>query len=266
MSDNKKYYYLKFKENFFDQDHIKVIEAMENGYIFSNILLKMYLRSLKFNGKLMITEKIPYDREKPEILARVLGHDVSHLRECIKIATALGIVKILDTGEIYMLDIQNFIGHSSTEADRIREYRGKIKESETKAITNVVTNVQQKNDIYTPEKEIEIDKEIYTYWNTKNFYNHSEEVIKKHIKKSHIDELALYSKEDIKKSIDNYITIYSSPSHYFSHRWTLWDFIGRGLYKFMDDAKPFETWRDKNKAGSAPVGNAMKKINTEGLR
>jgi len=31
MSDNKKYYYLKLKDNYFDQDHIKVIEAREKN-------------------------------------------------------------------------------------------------------------------------------------------------------------------------------------------------------------------------------------------
>ena len=32
MADNKKYYYLKLKENFFDSPEIKVLEAMQNGY------------------------------------------------------------------------------------------------------------------------------------------------------------------------------------------------------------------------------------------
>ena len=45
--ENKKYYYLKLKEDFFDSEDIKIIESMENGYMYSNILLKMYLKSLK---------------------------------------------------------------------------------------------------------------------------------------------------------------------------------------------------------------------------
>ena len=32
MSDNKKYYYLKLKENFFDSAEIKILESMPNGY------------------------------------------------------------------------------------------------------------------------------------------------------------------------------------------------------------------------------------------
>ena len=47
MSDNRKYYYLKLKDNFFDSEELIVVESMENGYIFSNILLKLYLKSLR---------------------------------------------------------------------------------------------------------------------------------------------------------------------------------------------------------------------------
>ena len=39
----------------------------------------------------------------------------------------LGLVEVMDDGAIYMLQIQNFIGKSSTEAERKRRYRDKIK-------------------------------------------------------------------------------------------------------------------------------------------
>ena len=45
MADNRKYYYLKLKENFFDSDSIVLLEDMKDGILYSNILLKMYLRS-----------------------------------------------------------------------------------------------------------------------------------------------------------------------------------------------------------------------------
>ena len=48
MADNKKYYYLKLKEDFFESDEAVILESMPDGYIYSNILLKLYLRSLKF--------------------------------------------------------------------------------------------------------------------------------------------------------------------------------------------------------------------------
>ena len=53
MADNRKYYYLKLKEGFFESDEIKILESMKDGYMYSNILLKLYLKSLRNEGRLM---------------------------------------------------------------------------------------------------------------------------------------------------------------------------------------------------------------------
>lgn len=50
---NKKYYYLKLKENFFESEEMVLLQQMKDGYLYSDILLKMYLRSLKGEGQLM---------------------------------------------------------------------------------------------------------------------------------------------------------------------------------------------------------------------
>ena len=60
MSDNRKYYYLKLKENYFDDDSIVLLESMPDGVLYSNILLKLYLKSLKHGGRLQLDENIPY--------------------------------------------------------------------------------------------------------------------------------------------------------------------------------------------------------------
>ena len=56
MSDNRKYYYLKLKENYFDDDSIVLLESMQDGVLYSNILLKLYLKSLKHGGRLQLDE------------------------------------------------------------------------------------------------------------------------------------------------------------------------------------------------------------------
>ena len=73
MADNRKYYYLKLKEDFFDTDEMKILESMKDGYLYSNILLKLYLKSLSNSGRLMYRNVIPYT---PEILATLTGHQV----------------------------------------------------------------------------------------------------------------------------------------------------------------------------------------------
>lgn len=153
MSDNKKYYYLRLKDNFFDSDELKILESMKDGYLYSNILLKLYLRSLKNDGKLVVNDRIPYNAE---MLASVTGHQIGTVKQALSIFKDLGLIDVLENGAIYMLDIQNFIGKGSSEADRKREYRQRIETDRT----NVQTNLRQISEKSPPEIEIELEKEI----------------------------------------------------------------------------------------------------------
>ena len=153
MSDNKKYYYLRLKDNFFDSDELKILESTKDGYLYSNILLKLYLRSLKNDGKLVVNDRIPYSAD---MLASVTGHQVGTIKQALSIFKDLGLIDVLDNGAIYMLDIQNFIGKGSSEADRKREYRQRIEIERT----NVQTNLRQISDKNPPEIEIESEKDI----------------------------------------------------------------------------------------------------------
>lgn len=158
MSDNKKYYYLKLKENFFESDSMMLLEKMADGYLYSNILLKLYLRSLKDNGRLMLNGKIPYN---PEMLATVTRHSIGVIEKALDIFKKLELIEILDNGAIYMLDIQNFIGKSSTEADRQREYYSRI-HSDKLSLNESEETCKKSYMNSTPEIEIntEIEKEI----------------------------------------------------------------------------------------------------------
>ena len=152
MADNKKYYYIRLKENFFDSDEIKLLESIPNdGYKFSNILLKMYLKSLKYDGRLMFNDRIPFNAE---MLATVTGHSVGDVSRALEMFKKFGLIEVMETGEIYMLDIQSFIGKTSTEADRIKAYRHKIANKKQESV--------QMYDERTPEieKEKELDTEI----------------------------------------------------------------------------------------------------------
>ena len=129
MSDNKKYYYIRIKEDFFEKEDIKILQAMDDGYLFSDILMKLYLKSLKDNGKLMFKDHIPYNAK---MISTITNHSVAVVEKAIQIFVQLGLIEILDNGAIYMLDIQNFIGKSSSEGDRKREYRKRIEEDKLK--------------------------------------------------------------------------------------------------------------------------------------
>lgn len=154
MADNRKYYYLKLKENFFDSDSIVLLEDMKDGILYSNILLKLYLKSLKNGGKLQLDEHIPYTSQ---MIATLTRHQIGTVERALEIFRQLGLVEQLDTGLLYMTDIELMIGQSSTEAERKRAAR-----LENRAILPPRTKVGHLSDIRPPEIEIkkEIDIEI----------------------------------------------------------------------------------------------------------
>ena len=174
MADNKKYYYLKLKDNFYDSEGMILLQNMPDGYLYSDILMKLYLRSLKNGGKLMINDTIPYS---PQMMAAITRHQVGTVEKALQIFKKLELIDVLDSGAIYMLDIQNFIGESSTEADRQRMYYNKIKEEKTLINKSENDGCKKPYKISTPEIEIEkeieieleIEKDIYSRAENKNF-------------------------------------------------------------------------------------------------
>ena len=154
MADNRKYYYLKLKESYFDDDAIVLLESMPDGILYSNILLKLYLKSLKNGGKLQLDENIPYTAQ---MIATLTRQQVGTVERALGIFQQLGLVEQLHGGLLYMTDIELMIGQSSTEAERKRAAR-----LANKALPPPRTNGGHLSDIRPPEIEIkkEIDIEI----------------------------------------------------------------------------------------------------------
>ena len=65
MTENRRFYYLKLKENFYNSETMVILESMQDGLLYSNLLLKMYLMSLKSNGVLLLNDYLPHDGRKP---------------------------------------------------------------------------------------------------------------------------------------------------------------------------------------------------------
>ena len=124
MSENRKYYYMKLKENFFTDAKMVILESMQDGLLYSNLLLKMYLMSLKYNGILMLNDHLPHT---PQTIATFTRHQIGTVERAIKVFLEFGFVEILTDGSYYMADIQLLIGQSSTEGERKRKERMRLK-------------------------------------------------------------------------------------------------------------------------------------------
>lgn len=160
---NKKYYWLKLKEDFFEEDAIAWIEEQENGKDYCLFYLKLCLKSLKTNGLLIRnvgSMLVPYDAKT---LARVTNTELDTVKVAMDIFTKIGLVQILENGEIFISQLQNMVGSETSKAQLMRNKRAKDKKS-IEGGNNVTpllpSSYSSEENCYTEkeiEKEIELD-------------------------------------------------------------------------------------------------------------
>ncbi len=120
-----------------------------------------------------------------------------------------------------------------------------------KGLTKLLTNHKPTPDPPSPSslpstketKNIYIP--IFNHWNSHKLIVHKKltDSMKYKIKTALKDRGEI----DIIEAINNYATVFKSSDHYWSHKWTLDDFLKRGLDKFSEEADPFMNYLTGNK-------------------
>lgn len=160
MSENKRYFWLKLKEDFFDDDTIRYIEEQENGIKYSNFYLKLCLKSLRTDGKLirLVGEMfIPYDVKSLSALTNV---DVDTVRCAMALLEKIGCVKVLESGELYITQLSELVGSETDKAKLMRQFRARDKLNSCGGVTSLpecYPEIEKDIDI---EKEKEKEKDI----------------------------------------------------------------------------------------------------------
>lgn len=124
----KRFYWLKLKEDFFSDETIRYIEEQDNGYKYSNIYLKLLLKSIDGQGVLIRkvgSRLIPYD---VAAIAKMTGHDQDTVRVAMKLFEGLGMIERLESGALYMSQLQEMVGSESASASRVRALRERQKQ------------------------------------------------------------------------------------------------------------------------------------------
>lgn len=123
----KKFYWLKLNENFFEDETIQWLEEQANGQEYVLFYLKLCLKSLKENGLILrvVGDKlIPYD---VKALAKLTSTPSDTVRQALQVFSEIGLVKVEETGIIYMNQINEMIGNESASA--VRKRRQRVKEN-----------------------------------------------------------------------------------------------------------------------------------------
>lgn len=147
-----KFYWLQLKEDFFEEDAIEWLEEQENGHKYSLFYLKLCLKSLKSNGVLIRkvgNMLVPYDNKKLADLTRTPIDTVIVAMELLK---GIGLVKVLEGGELYITQLENLIGSTSKGALKKQQQRLLKKQD--------LLEGGQEEDICPPKIKIELKKEI----------------------------------------------------------------------------------------------------------
>lgn len=120
MAEEKRYYWLKLKNDFFKQDEILIMEEMDNGKDYVLFYLKLLCASVEHNGNLRFTDAIPYNER---MLATITKTNIDIVRSAMTVLQELGMVEILDDQTIYMLQVESMIGSETEAAKRMRRVR-----------------------------------------------------------------------------------------------------------------------------------------------
>jgi predicted phage replisome organizer len=147
MAENKKYYFLKLKEDFFDQREIVVLEGSKDGVLYVNILLKLYLKSLQHDGKLLLNEMTPLSVEMIALLTR---HEIGTVERTMRAFIQLGLVEVLEDNTYYMPEIREMTGKGSSDAERKARYRRLKAEGNTPLLADKKTDMGQNWDNVPP--------------------------------------------------------------------------------------------------------------------
>ena len=159
MSDNKKYYYLKLKEDFFTDKRIKRLRRISGGDTYTIIYLKLLLLSLKNSGKLY------YDGVETDFikeLALTIDETEDDVMVTVNYLVAQNLMEIIvQNDEYFLTEIPNLIGSETASTRRSRKSRAyrenqKVLQCNTNA---TLGNLLQQNCNTEIEKEIDIELE-----------------------------------------------------------------------------------------------------------
>lgn len=180
MTDNKRFYWLKLRRDFFKRHDIKILESMPQGKEYVLFYIKLLAESVDHGGELRFNETIPYTAD---MLAAVTDTDTEVVDKALDNLKTLGLLVVADDGTmslpyaVKLIDSCADNDNARRQAryrERHREDNGKSNtistpnntdsntESNTKSngtVTQSVTNSNEILDIEIDTRDIDIKRE-----------------------------------------------------------------------------------------------------------
>lgn len=163
----KRYYWLKLQDGFFDSKRIKKLRKIAGGDTYTIIYLKMQLLAMKHEG---VLEYTGLEETFAEELALDLNEDADNVKITVSYLLNCGLLETSDNREYFVPYAVENTGSEGSSTKRVREYRSRkalqsnVEETPMKQIGN--GEKEKEKDI-----EIEIEKEKIDYQLIADMYN-----------------------------------------------------------------------------------------------
>ena len=162
----KKYYWLKLKDNFFNQKEVKKLRRIAGGDTYTIIYLKMQLLSIKKDG---IIEFEGTEKDLAEQLSYEIDEDLNNIQVTLSFLKVNNLIEEISENNFLLTKVPDCIGKEGASAERVRRHRERKalleKEKEQKMlqcngeVTNSNNTVIKSNTEIEKEKEKEIEKD-----------------------------------------------------------------------------------------------------------
>jgi predicted phage replisome organizer len=237
--------WIKITTDIFDDEKIKLIEKLPEGDTMLVIWLKLLTLAGKRNdtGLIYLTRDIPFTSD---MLSDVMQRDPKIVSLALNTFKSFGMIEIFDN----FIQIINWEKHQNIEGmnkikelNRLRQQR--FRETKKKINSNVIVTLHNATDKTREDKIrlINIYKCFFDYWNNKKIQVHNDQMFNRKFKTKHKTIIDEYGKDEIDKAIDNYHTVFTGSEYYWSYKWSFFEFIEKGVDKFVSSASPLENYK-----------------------
>ncbi len=123
MGDNKRYYWLKLKDDFFDSRKMKKLRKVAGGDTYTIIYLKLQLLSINNEG---VIEFEGTDEDIYHQLALDIDEEIDDIKMTLAFCNANDLIEYVND-DVFLNEVPALIGSESQSARRVRKHRKKKK-------------------------------------------------------------------------------------------------------------------------------------------
>ena len=158
MNNTKKYYWIRLKTDFFDQDTIDFLMGQENGAKYVVIYQMLMLKTAQQNGLLATKTNeimIPYDVKK--IVRDTKYFDFDTVTIALELFKKLGLVYEEENNILKLTEVEKLVGSEGKSAQWMRDKRARDNAHKQITTSSQTTSQSDREIDIDIEKDIDID-------------------------------------------------------------------------------------------------------------